>query len=44
MHQEKLADVDLVARKFDYVCLSSHAEKALLHVEARGRLYQIKGV
>ena len=43
MHQEKLADVDF-ARKFDYVCLSSHAEKALLHVEARGRLYQIKGV
>ena len=27
MHQEKLADVDLVARKFDYVCLFSHAEK-----------------
>ena len=29
-HQEKLADVDLVARKFDHVCLLSHAEKGIV--------------
>ena len=29
-HQEKLANVDLVARKFDYVCLLSHAEKGIV--------------
>ena len=29
--QEELADVDLVAiRKFDYVCLLSHAEKGIV--------------
>ena len=29
-HQEELADVDLVARKLDYVCLISHAEKSIV--------------
>ena len=29
-HEEKLTDVDLVARKFDYVCLLSHAEKGIV--------------
>ena len=32
-HQEKSANdsnVDLVARKFDYVCLLSHAEKGIV--------------
>ena len=29
-HQEELADVDLVARKFDYVCLISHTEKGIV--------------
>ena len=29
-HQEKSANVDLVARKFDYVCLLSHAEKDIV--------------
>ena len=43
-HQEELADVDLVARKFTMFISSRTQKRALLHVEARGRLYQIKGV
>ena len=43
-HQEELADVDLVARKFDMFVSSRTQRRALLHVEARDRLYQIKAV
>ena len=43
-HEEKLTDVDLVAKNSTMFVSSRTQRRALLHVEARGRLYQVKGV